>query len=242
MSKGLYVALGGAVAQQVSVETVATNLANAATDGYQKLRPIFHEVLMGSGEDGQTLRMTEVSRTAIDGTGGALKVTGRGLDIAIAPGSYLAVETSAGERYTRAGALSVSADGTLKTTRGDIVLGDTNKPIKVQPNGTEVKAVPSGEIMQAGSAVGRLKLVKFANPDQLTHEGGTRLAGSPGAGTPTASTAPIEVGSIEESNTSVVGAMTELVTATRNFEAFQKCLETFRDVDRRVVTTVPNAG
>ena len=52
-------------------------------------------------------------------------------------------------------------------------------------------------------------------------------------------TALIKVGAIEESNATTVSAMTDMVTATRTFEAFQRVIEAFREADRRVVTTVP---
>jgi len=38
-----------------------------------------------------------------------------------------------------------------------------------------------------------------------------------------------------------VSSMTDLVTASRTFDAFQRILDTFRDEDRKVVTTVPDA-
>jgi flagellar basal body rod protein FlgG len=58
----------------------------------------------------------------------------------------------------------------------------------------------------------------------------------------TPSRGPIQVGQVEESNANVVGAMTDLVTATRTFEAFQRVIDAFRDADRKVVTTVPDAS
>jgi flagellar basal body rod protein FlgG len=90
--------------------------------------------------------------------------------------------------------------------------------------------------------VGQLKLVSFQNPSALAHDQGALLIGTPAAGQVTASSGPIEVGQLEGSNANVVSAMTDLVTATRTFEAFQRVIDTFRDEDRRVVTTVPDAS
>ena len=45
MSDGIYVALSGAIAQASSLDTTATNLANASTDGYQRVRTVFREAL-----------------------------------------------------------------------------------------------------------------------------------------------------------------------------------------------------
>ena len=118
MSRGIYVALSGAVAQQGSLEATATNLANAQTAGYSKLRPIFREMLRGAS-DGQTpLRYTEMKSTALDTAPGALRTTGRSLDVALPESTYLAVATPRGERYTRGGALELGPDGTLRTMSG----------------------------------------------------------------------------------------------------------------------------
>ena len=84
----------------------------------------------------------------------------------------------------------------------------------------------------------RLKLVTFQDPTQLRNEGATLL--TPNGAVPTLARDPvITVGSLEGSNATTVGAMTELVTATRTFEAFQRVIDTFRDADRQAVTSVP---
>ena len=49
----------------------------------------------------------------------------------------------------------------------------------------------------------------------------------------------LEVGRLEQSNASAVKAMTDLMTATRMFEAMQRAITTFSSVNRRLVTTVP---
>ena len=48
----------------------------------------------------------------------------------------------------------------------------------------------------------------------------------------------LEVGSIEQSNTQAVTAMTDLVTITRNFDAFQRAIDAFRTIDQKVVDNV----
>jgi flagellar basal body rod protein FlgG len=60
-----------------------------------------------------------------------------------------------------------------------------------------------------------------------------------GAVATAATNTPINVGAIEESNATTVSAMTDMVTATRTFEAFQRVIEAFREADRRVVSSVP---
>jgi hypothetical protein len=81
MSDGIYVALSGALAQSMLLESTANNLANTATDGYQRTRPVFQETLAAVG--GAASRRTPgvtVTANALDQTQGALRVTGRQLD------------------------------------------------------------------------------------------------------------------------------------------------------------------
>ena len=98
----------------------------------------------------------------------------------------------------------------------------------------------SGQLWQGGDVRARVKLVSFPQPQNLTHDQGPLLMGTPTSGAATPAKGPLQVGQVEESNANVVGAMTDLVTASRTFEAFQRIIDTFRDADRKVVTTVPD--
>jgi flagellar basal body rod protein FlgG len=182
-----------------------------------------------------------VQQTSSDTSLGSLRKTDRALDFAAPQGIYLAVQTPKGERYTRAGSLVVGTDGTLKSAHGDVVVGEDGRPIKLASKEAIPKLSPDGAVEVDGAKIGRLKLVSFANPERLVHEGNTRMAVG-AAGAPKVTNATLEIGAIEESNFSVVTAMTDLVTATRTFEAFQRAIEAFRDADRKVSSTVPNGG
>jgi flagellar basal body rod protein FlgG len=244
MGDGIYVALSGAISQSTALETTATNLANSGTDGYQRLRPVFREVLArtaGGPAPKVPHHFGVVAQTSSDTSQGSVRKTDRALDFVMPEGTYLAVQTPRGERYTRAGSLQVGTDGVLKTSHGDPVVGEDGKPIKVAAaSAATAKLGTDGSIEVDGVRAGRLRLVTFPKPDCLTHEGNARMAAAAGAGAPTPSSATIEVGAVEESNSQVVSAMTELVSATRTFDAFQRAIEAFRDADRRVTSTVPN--
>lgn len=237
MSRGVYVALSGAVAQEHALETTATNLANAATPGFQRLRPVFREVLAGASKK-ENLRYAEVSATAVDGSRGAVRATGRSLDVALPEGHYLVVTTPRGERFTRAGSLSMAADGNLRTTSGTLVRDD-GKPTVLSPAAGEPSIQPDGSVVQNGEIVARLKIVRGAEGTLFSHEGGGLLSSRGPAPAPVTTT--LDVGALEDSNATAVVAMTELVTASRTFEAFQRMLDTFGECDRKVLTTTPGA-
>jgi flagellar basal body rod protein FlgG len=242
MADGIYVALSGAIAQSTSLETTAANLANAGTDGYQRVRPVFREELARAGSREPASHYAFLASTRIDMTRGSLRATGSPLDFAMPEGTYLAVSTPRGERYTRAASLSVGTDGTLRTTHGDKVLGEDGKEIKLVGAAAALRVDDSGQLWRDADVSGRVKLVTFAQPGNLTHDQGPLLAATPAAGAASPSRGPLEIGQIEESNANVVGAMTDLVTATRTFEAFQRVIDAFRDADRKVVTAVPDAS
>ena len=242
MSDGIYVALSGAIAETTALDSTANNLANSSTDGYQALRPVFHEVLVRASTTAGDLRYSAVSATPIDPTAGGRRTTGRDLDAALPQGVYLGVSTAAGERYTRACSLEMRTDGTLQTRGGLPVAGEDGSPIHLPPTGGELSLSTDGAVLQNGTVRARLRLVSFTNPDQLVQQGSALLNAPAAAGTPTPATGTLAVGAVEESNASVVHAMTDLVTATRTFDAFKKVIDTFHDADRRVVETVPSAS
>jgi flagellar basal-body rod protein FlgF len=240
MSKGVFVALSGAVVQETALEATAQNVANASTPGYQRLRPVFKQALASAVNGDKKLRYVEVDRTAVDTAPGAVRTTGRPLDVAPAPGNFLVVQTPRGDRYTRAGALSVDADGQLRAA-GMPVLNEAGQSIKVDPKGGQaVRIGTDGTVRQGTQVAGRIKLVKFERPDAVQPEG-HGLVGAGGAGDPQPSKEPVSVGAVEESNAEPVSAMTEMMSASRTFEAFQRVLDAFNEVDRKLVTTVPGA-
>jgi len=237
MSRGVYVALSGAVAQEQALETTAQNLANSSTSGYQRMRPIFREAMAGATKK-ENLRYATVSRTAVDQSRGSIKATGRSLDVALPEGNYFAVQTPRGERYTRSGAITMTADGLLKSNGVSLVQED-GKPIQVAADAGEPTISPDGSVMQNGSAVAKLKMIKGDTGTTFSHEGNGVVAAR---GNVIKGEGDLEVGVLEESNATPVTAMTELVTASRTFEAFQKLLDSFGECDRKVLTTTAAAS
>ncbi len=239
MSKGVFAALSGSVAAQTALDVTAQNLANASSTGYHRLRPLFREVLSktASGSPKAALRAnryTAVSGTVMDMSPGVIRSTGRPLDVALPENAFLAVGTARGERYTRNGAMAVTADGSLKI--GDSsVLDDQGRAIRVSPD-AEISLTKDGQVLVNGETQAHLKLVSFQNPALLTPEASCLVAASAGAGNAMPVGGEVTVGALEESNASPVTSMNDLITTSRNFDAYQRAIDTFREADRRVVT------
>jgi flagellar basal-body rod protein FlgF len=244
MSNGIYIALSGAVGQLTALDITAQNLANGPTGGYQAGRLAFREVLARAERPNDPARYAAVAATVVDPSAGPTRTTGRNLDVALAEGTYLAVEGPGGERYTRAGALYVDPTGTLRAPGGGVVLGEDGKPLRAPAGGAEPSISAQGELVAGGGPVGRLRLVTFARPEALSHEGGSMLAASAGSGGPRVAGAEgaLRVGALEESNVSVIKSMNEMIRLSRAFEAFERTIHAIHEADRRVVTSVPSSG
>jgi flagellar basal body rod protein FlgG len=235
MGDGIYVALSGAARQIETLDTIADNIANASRPAYQRARLRFRAELARAA-DGSPLGFVDTAGTAIDRTPGAIKQTGRPLDVVLPQDTFLAVTDGARERYTRAASMSVGARGELHVSGGARVLGENGKPIVVDPKGQPPEISTDGQVMQGEKVIGRLKWVSFARPSALLRVGGSLLSSSAAAGPPRPASGTLVVGAVEESNVNVVRELTDLISASRAFEAAQRTIDAFRDADRTAAT------
>lgn len=238
MPDGIYVALSGAIAQTMALENTANNVANVGSAGFQGSRPVFREVLAKAAKDNGQQRFVTVQRNAIDTSRGAVRATGRPLDVALPEGTYLAVSAPGGTRYTRAGSMRVNAEGTLETQTGHPVMGEGGAPLTVNLLDGEPAILSDGTVRQRANVIGRLSLVSFNDASSLRREGANLLAATAASGQAEAKDATVDIGVIEDSNGSVIGGMNDLIAASRAFEAFEKSIDAFRDADRSAATKV----
>jgi flagellar basal body rod protein FlgG len=242
MSTGIWAAVSGAVGQTAALDVAANNVANVSTPGFRADRELFRQTLanaQGAGAD-ESLRYSVVRSVRPDLSAGQIVSTNRGLDVALrGADGLLVVKTPQGERYTRAGHMSISADGTLTTADGHAYLGANRTPIRVPPGTGEVTFSPNGNLMVDGVDAGsKLAVVSFPNQAGLEKEGNVLLLARPEAGSATMKEPDLEVGALELSNSSAIGGMTSLVTASRHFEMLTKVIEAFAQADRSAATSI----
>ncbi len=113
---------------------------------------------------------------------GTIQQTGGPLDVAIDGEGMMVVQTARGERYTRNGALQLNNIGELVTLAGDKIMGD-NGPIVLQPTDRDIAITKNGTIkvregqsLNSDSTRGKLRLVTFANPQELRKDGASTFA------------------------------------------------------------------
>jgi flagellar basal-body rod protein FlgF len=234
MPGGAYSALTGMRTRLEELDRLAADLANVSTVGYKTER----SAKAASQRDEFALELESavdvvMGGRKIDFRPGLIASTGRDLDVAIDGSGFFVVETPAGDRYTRNGSFSRSADGTLTTSTGETVLGE-NGPITL-PNGP-VSISDNGTITSGTTVVGRLQVVQFASERDLIRESGAVFRALTGA-TPEAAEVRLVTGSIEQSNVNMVDRMTKLTELSRNFEQLNKGVTVLmNELDGRAIT------
>ena len=134
MFRALYTAASGMLAQQLNLDTIANNLANASTVGFRETRLQFQDlvyqemVVPGSAATQQTtvsagLQIglgTRAASSEVLQLQGEFDNTGNSLDLAIQGAGFFQVKQTNGEiAYTRAGSFQLDQSGNVVTANGN---------------------------------------------------------------------------------------------------------------------------
>ncbi|HVZ36464.1 MAG TPA: flagellar basal-body rod protein FlgF [Polyangiaceae bacterium] len=251
MSSGIWMAASGASAQMTALESTANNLANANTNGYKAEQAVFKEHLIRAlytGHAQSQMRYTGIDEVAPDLQSGPIQVTGRPLDAAVDGDGYFGVQTPQGPRYTRAGAFEVGPGGTLVTAQGYPVIGSDGSTIQVPSDKGKVAIGDDGMVRvlstvpgQPDTDLGQISVVTFANPKGLEKQGDNLFRATKAAGAPQSGDVHVKSGALEMPNISVVKGMTDLVSATRSFEALQQAVNAYSDLERHAASDIVRA-
>lgn len=236
MNYGLYTIFLGMRSRQKTLEAQANNIANASTTGFKAERLLyssFEAEKKGTG-DKQNLVAGVLTSGSADFTEGSIQQTGRSLDIAIEGDAFLQIQTPRGVRFTRAGNLSLNANGQLVTKNGDLVVGE-NGAITVPPNG-EISIGQDGTLAAGGQTFDRLKLVRFNNPPSALIKEGDSLFLATGAEQPQENiNSKVTQGALENSNINSISEMVAMINNNREFESLQKSVSLLmNDIGRKI--------
>lgn len=237
MENAQLISLSRQVALQRQMDVVANNLANINTTGFKAEKMLFQQYLMPVASDrdfaypDQPLHYVEDWATVHDMNNGAITQTGNPLDIALNGEGFLTVQTPAGERYTRAGSLQINNTGTLVDLDGNPVLAD-GAPVQFDSSDTDITISGDGSISTNNGGKGRLQIVEFASPEELTREGNNLYAG----GTPAPAVATrVMQGAIERSNVSGVAEMTQMIRVQRAYESLANTMQKQDELRRNAI-------
>ena len=200
---------------------VANNIANSSTTGFRREGVVFSEFVERLGTD-PSLSMAYASGRNIDLGQATLSQTGGTFDFAIQGDGFFLIETPEGERLTRAGSFTPSAEGELVTMDGHRVLDAGGAPIFIPPDAKIVALAQDGTLSANGEPLAQVGLWQPAEPLSLRHQSGTMFAAG--------ELEPVESGQIlqgvlEDSNVQPVAEITRMITVQRAYELGQKFLD-----------------
>jgi flagellar basal-body rod protein FlgF len=246
MENTLLVGLSRQMVLERQMDVVANNVANVNTTGYKADRSMFQEYLAsGAREDnfiGPDRRVSYVQDRATfhDFSQGAAEETRNPLDVAIDGGGFLVVQTPAGERYTRDGALQINNQGQLVTTGGNPVLGNSG-PIVFQPTDKQVNIASDGNVTvlegtnRIDSVRGKLRVVSFAQAQSLVKEGSNLYSAGQGSAAQPDTTSKLRQGFVEKSNVNSVLEMSRMIEVTRTYTQISNLLQQQSDLHKTAI-------
>jgi flagellar basal-body rod protein FlgG len=263
MIRALYSAGSGMNAQQMSIDNIANNLANANTAGFKARRTQFQDLLYqsflqpGAAAGTQTivpsgLQLGLGSRPAANSivfTQGSFQQTGNPLDVVIQGKGFFQIRQPSGEiAYTRAGNFQMDRDGNMVDAIGNqlqpqIAIPQQAQSVTIASDGTVSYTQPGQTAVQTA---GQIQLANFTNPGGLNSLGNglftpTDASGDPTLGNPGGQEGlgTLQQGYVESSNVSVVEEFINMITSQRAYEASTKVVKAADEMYQQTNNVAP---
>ncbi len=258
MIRALFSAGSGMNAQQMNIDNIAHNLANANTTGFKMRKTQFQDLLYqnfvqpGAAAGAQTvvpsgLQLglgTRPVANEIVFAQGSFNATNNPLDMVIQGKGFFQVRRPTGEiAYTRAGNFHVDRDGNMVTPDGDAL----EPQITIPPEAQSLTVAADGTIsfilpgQAASQLAGQVQLANFTNPAGLNSIGRnlylpTDASGEPNIGLPGGQEGigTLMQGYTEGSNVSVVEEFINLIVSQRAYEANSKVVRAADEMYQQV--------
>lgn len=265
-TKGIYTALSGAIAQNQRLDTIANNIANVNTPAFKRDQQIFKEYLSANEKPQDVLQVPRIpasvesfydtqggEKSFVDSAGtysdfsqGSLKATGQTLDMALEGEGFFEIATPMGVRLTRNGNFTMDGTGQLVTKQGYPVLSRAQDPgqppeQRVIRLGQGVITVgDDGSIFQNNEPIAQVSVVNTTEKDALLKEGGNlyNLKSNFNTALTTVENPNLHQGYLEASNVNIVSEMTDMISASRTFEATQQVMKAYDSINDRLVNQV----
>ncbi len=245
MIRAMWTAATGMNAQELMVNTIANNLANANTTSFKKSRVDFEDLYYaiynqpgsqtpagGTVPVGIQVGMG-VQAAAIEKvfTQGDYSETGNNLDMAIQGNGFFHLVSNGTDVYTRDGSFQMDSEGYIVDSMGDRLQPD----FKVPQQTSNITVSNTGQINCLSSsgtvlATGNIPTYIFPNTAGLqsigmnqyipTPASGDAIEGTPG----TYNFGTISQGNLEMSNVDAITEMVGMIAAQRAYELNSKCI------------------
>lgn len=213
------------------LNSVSQNLANVATPGYKRVVQVhtpFGQVLDGA-------QPPTSAEQAVDIRAGALKPTGRALDIAVDDGAFVELRSDRGLlSYSRGGSFEMDAAGRVIGPDGS-VLQLLDGDLKLHGSPADVRIDARGEVFVGEERIGQLRLVRFDAPQKMRALGGGRYDAGTARITDDPARSTVRSGTLEGSNVQSTQEMVRLLETSRHFEAMQKVVQGYDEVLEKAI-------
>ena len=245
-------------AQQLNVDNIANNLANANTAGYKTRHAQFQDLLYqsvvqpGASAGQQTtvptgLQLglgTRAASNEIIFTQGNFTQTDNPLDVVIQGNGFFQVVRPTGDlAYTRDGSFQLDKNGNVVDSSGNqlqpaITIPSNAQSVTIAPDGTVSYLLPN---QSAAQKAGQIQLAMFQNPAGLNSIGKNLYQPTDASGEPTVANpggqeglGSLMQGYSEQSNVSIVEEFINLIVAQRAYEANSKVVKAADDMYQQV--------
>jgi flagellar basal-body rod protein FlgF len=234
-----YVALARQTGLDKELQSVANNIANISTTGYQREGVVFAEMVEILATEGGSVAMTAARGRFTDQIQGTLSQTGGTLDFAIEGEGYFTVMTPQGERLTRAGAFTRDADGQVVNMDGHLLLDAGGGPILVPFEARSITLSADGTLSADQQPVAQIGLVVPEDVTEVSREAGVLFAVDGNTVPLEPGRAKILQGFVEQSNVNPVAELARMIAVQRAYELGQRLLDQEND---RISQTVQVLG
>ena len=234
MENSIYIGLSRQIALSNNMDIIANNIANVNTPGFRGQNLLFTQYISNPNGTDAPISMVYDSGQYRNTEAGAVQYTGNPLNVAVAGPGFIGVNGPGGKQaYTRAGEFLISANGTLMTAGGFPVSSPGGSAINIPKNSTSISIDEKGIVSNQSGQVGQIKVVEFANPQDLKPIGNNMSATDDPTSPPTNSR--IQDGALESSNVKPITEMTRMIDTLRSFESVQNILQTQHDLIRTAI-------
>ena len=232
MSSGKYGAVSGAIGRMQMMDNISEHLASVKSTAYKRGQVRF-EAVLGEANSGMASKAVNYARTTgevIDFTPGQLEYTGNPLNVAINGDGFFQVECKDGSRgYIRRGSFQLDTKGQLVDPNKRPVLDVAGKPIVLLHSDIDIST--DGWIYADGVQVAQIGFYQFDDNSVLQRAGEGLFKPSDGSKPKPNPDSQIIQKNIETSNVSMMQEVARMTTNTRTFEAAEKALKVYNDMD-----------
>jgi flagellar basal-body rod protein FlgG len=233
MNSGMYSALSGNLAAMKRMDIISNNLANVNTPGFKKDKMTFEGMLSSVTtppavpQSSTADPILQKDNIYIDYASGPVTLTGNPFDMTIDGDGFFVVSTPDGPAYTRQGNFRLAADGTLVTTDGFPVQGQSGS---IRITGSKIEIDSKGVITADGTQAGTISMVDFPKPYAMTKIGSALFVPNEKETVPQAAKGELRQAHLEGSNVETITEMVNMIETSRYFDACQRAILSFNDM------------